>query len=50
MNTIDKITALFSAIVGVGMATVIVSSPNTSGIIRAGGEAFQGSLRTAMGR
>ncbi len=44
-----QLFSILSAIVGVASATVIVSSPNTSGIIKAFGDAFAGSLRAAMG-
>ena len=40
---------IFAAIVGVGLAFVIVSSPNTAAIIQAWGNAFSGSLRSAEG-
>jgi hypothetical protein len=40
---------LFGAIVSVGLVTVVVTAPNTSGIIRAWGDTFSGSLRAAMG-
>ena len=43
------IASIFTAIVGVGLAFVIVSSKNTAGIISAWGSAFSGSLRAAMG-
>jgi hypothetical protein len=47
---IGRIFDIFMAIVGVGMATVIVSSKNTSTIIKAWGDAFSGSLSAAMGQ
>jgi hypothetical protein len=40
---------ILAAIVGVASTTVIVSSPNTSGIITAFGSAFASSLKAAMG-
>lgn len=46
---IGRIFDVFMAIVGVGMATVIVSSDNISKIIKAWGDAFSGSLGAAMG-
>lgn len=45
-----KIVDIFAAIVGVAMAFVIVSSPNTANIIKAWGDAFSGSLSAAQGR
>lgn len=45
-----QIIGVFTAIVSVAMAFVIVSSPNTSGIITAWGNAFSGGLRAAEGR
>lgn len=44
-----KVIDIFAAIVSVAMAFVIVSSPNTSGIITAFGNSFSGGLRAAMG-
>lgn len=46
---IGEILGVFTAIVGVAMAFVVVSSPNTASIIQAWGSAFSGSLRAAMG-
>lgn len=46
---LGRIIDLFAAIVAVAGATVVVSSPNTMGIIQAWGNAFSGSLRAAMG-
>lgn len=40
---------VFAAIVGVALAFVVVSSPNTANIIKAWGNAFSGSLRASMG-
>lgn len=48
--TAEKIANVAAAIVGVAMATVIVTSPQTASIVRAGGAAFSGTLRAAMGR
>lgn len=48
--TFGKIVDVFSAIVGVALAFVIVSSPNTAGIITAWGNAFAGSLKASMGK
>lgn len=47
---IGQIVGVFTAIVGVAMAFVVVSSPNTSAIITAWGNAFSGGLRAAEGR
>lgn len=46
---VGRIFDVFMAIVGVGMATVIISSDNTAKIIKAWGDAFSGSLGAAMG-
>lgn len=46
----DRIANIAGAIVTVALVTTIVSSPNTASIINAAGRAFQGSLRSAMGR
>lgn len=46
---IGRIFDIFAAIVGVAMAVVIVSSPNTASIITAWGNAFSGGLKAAMG-
>ncbi len=45
-----KIIDIFSAIVGVALAFVVVSSTNTANIITAWGNAFSGSLRASMGK
>jgi hypothetical protein len=45
---LGRIIDIFVAIVGVAMAFVIVSSPNTSTIITAWGTAFSTSLGSAM--
>lgn len=45
-----RIIDLFAAIVAVGMVTVIVTSPNTAGIITAWGQSFSASLSAAMGK
>lgn len=47
---LDKVANIAGAIIGVAMVTTIVASPNTASVIKAMGEAFTGSLRTAMGR
>jgi hypothetical protein len=45
----DKIFSVLSSIVTVGLVTVLVTKPNTATVIKALGNAFSGSLRTAMG-
>lgn len=45
-----KVIDIFAAIVGVALAFVIVSSPNTASIINAWGNAFSGSIRASEGR
>ena len=47
---VGKIFDIFSAIVAVAMAFVIVSSQNTAGIISAWGNAFSGSIKAAIGK
>lgn len=47
---VGRILDIFSAIVGVALAFVIVQSPNTANIINAWGNAFGGSLRASMGK
>ena len=47
---LGKVFDIFSAIVGVALAFVVVSSKNTANIITAWGNAFGGSLKAAMGR
>lgn len=47
---VGKIFGIFTAIVGVAMAFVLVSSANTAKIIQAWGSAFSGSLSAAMGK
>lgn len=46
---IAKIASVMTAIVGVAMATVLVMGKNTSAVITAFGNAFSGSLKSAMG-
>lgn len=48
--TVDRIANVAAAIVGVALATTLVSSRNTAGIIRSLGSSFSGALRAAMGR
>jgi hypothetical protein len=45
-----RVIDIFTAIVGVGLAFVIVSSQYTAGIIQAWGQAFSSSLSAAMGK
>lgn len=47
--SVGRIFDIFSAIVGVALAFVLVSSSQTANIINAWGGAFSGSLRAAMG-
>lgn len=47
---VGRIFDIFSAIVGVALAFVVVSSKNTASIIQAWGNAFSGSLKVATGR
>jgi hypothetical protein len=47
---LGRVIDIFTAIVGVGLAFVIVSSQYTAGIIQAWGTAFSSSLSAAMGR
>jgi hypothetical protein len=44
---VGRIFDIFSAIVTVALAFVIVGSPNTAKIIKAWGDAFTGSLSAA---
>jgi hypothetical protein len=46
---VGRIIDIFVAIVGVGMAYVLVSNPGTADIIAAWGKAFSSSLSAAMG-
>lgn len=48
--TAEKLANIAAAIVGVAMATVIVTSPRTAGVVTSVGNAFSSSLRAAMGR
>ncbi len=47
---VGRIFDIFMAIVGVGMATVIVTNDNTAKIISAWGDAFSTSLKAAMNK
>lgn len=47
---LDKFFAIFTAIIGVAMAMVLVTSTNTAAIIKAWGDAFSGSLKVATGK
>ncbi len=44
-----RIFDIAAAIVGVALATVLVTSSNTASVIKAFGSAFAGSLSAAMG-
>ena len=46
----DKFFNVLAAIVTVALVTTVVTSKQTSGIIRSFGSAFSGSLRAAQGR
>ncbi len=46
---VGQIIGIFASIVTVALAFVLVSSPNTAGIIKAWGDAFSGSIRAAIG-
>lgn len=46
----DAFFKILAAIVAVALVTTIVSRPNSVAVVRAGGDAFSGSLRAAMGR
>lgn len=45
----DKVLSIGTAIVAVAGVTVIVSHPTSATIIKSIGNAFQGSIRAAMG-
>lgn len=47
---LDRIFNVAASIVGLAVATVIVTSPRTASIIRATGSAFANTLRAASGR
>jgi hypothetical protein len=47
---IGRIFDILGAIVGVGLATVLVTSPNTASVISAFGSSFSSSIKAAMGR
>lgn len=44
-----NLIGILAAIVTVALITVLVTKPNTAGVIRAGGDAFANPLRAAMG-
>ena len=46
----DRFFNVLAAIVGVALVATVVTSRQTSGIIRSFGNAFSGSLRAAQGR
>lgn len=47
---IGRFFDIFTGIIAVAMAFVIISSTNTANIISAWGNAFSGSLKAAMGK
>lgn len=47
---LDRGFNVLTALVGVALATTIVTSKQTRGIVRAFGNAFSGSLLAAQGR
>lgn len=48
-NLIASVTSVLLAIVGVAIIAVLVSrNANTAGVLQAGGQAFSGSLATAI--
>lgn len=47
--SVGAIIGLFSAMIGVAALTVAVTHPGTANVIQAFGNAFSGSLKTAMG-
>lgn len=47
---LEKILAVMGAIVTVALVTTIVSHPQSAAVIRAFGDAFSGSIRSAQGR
>lgn len=48
-DTLSQILQVLGAIVAVGLVTVIVTSPNSTEVIRSLGNAFTRPLRVAMG-
>ena len=46
---LGRVFDIFAAIVTVALAFVLVSSANTAGIIKAWGDAFSGSVKSAIG-
>lgn len=47
---IGQIASIAGAIIGVALATVLVTSPNTAQIVKAFGDSFSTSISAAMGR
>jgi hypothetical protein len=45
-----EITQVLLGIIGIAMAFTLVSSNNTAGIVKAVGDTFSGSLKSAMGK
>lgn len=44
-----RIFDILGAIVGVAMATVLMTAPNTANVVAAFGNSFAGSIKAAMG-
>ncbi len=47
---LGRVFDIAAAIVTVALVTVLVTSPNTSDVIKAFGGAFSGSLKASMGK
>lgn len=45
----SNIFDVLAAIVTVAMVTAVVQSPNSAGVIKASGNAFSGSIKSALG-
>lgn len=50
MKSGEGLISLGVALLGIAMVAVIVQSANTSKVITAGGNAFVGAVRAAMGK
>ena len=46
----EKLFSMLGAMLGIAMVAVVVQSKNTSSVLKAGGDAFAGSVRAVMGR
>lgn len=46
----DGIFNILAAVVGVAMVTTIVAHPQSTALVKAGGQAFSGILKTATGQ